>query len=224
MKIMGILEQGVSRPALLSATGSYSATNQSSRSVSITPPAGTSMLVALLIQAGTGTPGTPQFNSVNMAVGKAWENLSNNRLAIYYLLNPTVGVAQNLTMSASGSWAFSFMRGLCLSGAGSIGSGDYFESSSSGSDYQTTLNITLAANAFIAGLSKFDDNGGTPTVGLTNLTLDLSQYPTEDNSYLDSVYNASPGIGAQAFTWDIPAWDSFPITTARQAMALDIYG
>jgi hypothetical protein len=223
-KMFGMIGAAANRPKILLATGTASDTDTNTRNLSVTPPAGTKLLVALLSyrMANEGsTFSVPTFNGVAMTVGSALISVQQRpSSAIYYMLNPPTGSAFTLNMDITGGndWTSSFMRAFCLD-RGTIGPNDNASSFSSGSSLST--GFTLAKKALVLALfSQVGSGTGNPVYSLTNLTLEHQAQDSGDTQSYAVAYNNDDPLGAQTYTFDSD-WSAG--THYKTANALAIY-
>lgn len=103
-----------SRPVLeaVNAAG-ISATNQSSRTLSITPPVGTTLVVTYVAWRHanvSSAPSTPTLGGTALTAARAMAQYQNRLTdGIYYRVNPTTGSAQDLVIAAANSWTNSYI-------------------------------------------------------------------------------------------------------------------
>jgi hypothetical protein len=215
---------GSKRPRLLSATGGMSLTNATSRNVSITPPANTTMLVALVgfrMNSGGVSPFAPDWDGNAMTAIRSWQNLSNRPyLGIYSYLNPVVGVAANLNINNNSgtNWASSFVRGYCFAGASTAGT-PQTDNGTTGSG-TLTAPLTLLNNPYVLAhyMALFDNSGSSgPNFAETNVTEDYQGVDVGQTAYMAALNNTAVA-GALNVTFNID-WTT-DIRQMLQAVAI----
>lgn len=93
--------------------GGLSTTATNSRTVSFTPPAGTTLAAFVMTarhNATAATWNTPTFNGTNLTAASAWAQYADRySTGIYYVASPTTGSAQDLVYSTTAAnWASTY--------------------------------------------------------------------------------------------------------------------
>lgn len=198
---LGILEVGAKRPTLLASYGGFSNVDAPSRTVSMTLPANTDMLVAVVCagDASSMSPSTPQFDGVDMAAASAIVEIDNTAaravVGIYYKLAPTTGVSKNLTWSFNSIFNNNLVRAYALANAASIAMVDS-DSSADGSSVTNSLTVSNK-DIIISGLAQLAQDSSPetgPTTTLNNIDLDITD--TEAYIALTTAHNLGPVSGA----------------------------
>lgn len=228
---LGILEQSGSKsPALLSAVGSLAMGVLSSRTVNVTPPAGTTMAVGLVgLRTGGSVPTISSTlngvaGSIGRATGGAAAGSAHIDATIRYWLNPTIA-AQDWIVSSTVSFDAIAMRMFFLSGAGSVGTGDFSSGDSAG--LVTNTIASVLSNAFIASIMFENAQSSSATaqsIALTNLTLDTNaKGDASFDAGFATAYNGAPGTGSINFSFDENTASWFGANYGIIAQSLDIY-
>lgn len=186
---------GGTRPTLVDVNASgYLNVNATSRTLSVTPPVGTSLLIAYIgmsIGNDTFTANTPTLGGTPLSLATPYAAYQN-RLAsgFVYQINPTTGVAQNLTFTITGAtWTSSYIYVWFFSG---VNTSDPFGQS----DEDACINCQALSSTFtpeygrpyiIAGGATRGASGGGNCYTHTNLT-ELNENGEDDQ---DTRYNVA---------------------------------
>ena len=155
-------------------------TNTTIQSTGLTINSGTnSMLVTLLVwSSGTAPTGvTAEWDSAGTPQALTQAGTvqfdTNSSVAIFYLLNPTVG---NKTLTANWTNAQDcVMSAICFDNAGGIAAGDTQQNS--------TNTVTVTSGANDATVAVYNCDGGTPTGSQTNIFDNSALGPSSSGDY-----------------------------------------
>ena len=216
---------GGTRPTLagVNAAG-LSTTQQKTRTVSITPPVGTSLLVAYAsISDGTSCT-SPSSNEsiatftlggVALGVGTPYTVFDCSLAdAFAYKLNPTTGVAQNLTITALDDWATSFIYVWFFSGTDPADPFGFAQVSQSvnASGRTITFQPEYTKPYIIAGSASHRGSGSGNCYTGTNLTIALQDADGGDDNAAAVASNSSlTSAGSTSFTLTCN-WETGPVS------------
>jgi hypothetical protein len=178
-----------------------------SRTISVNPPVGTSLIIAYIGYSHgnvVATPGTPTLAGVAMTAATPFVQYQNRMTTgFWYKINPTTGVAQNLTFSASVNWLNSYAYIWYFSGVDTSDPFGHTDETQCLSCQQLTRTFApeYGRPYIVAGGMTRASSGGGACYTHVNLT-ELNEDSEDDE---DTAYNAASnsvlvGAGSTAFS------------------------
>lgn len=199
---------GGTRPTLLSATGSFTSTDTASRTLSVTPPVGTSLLIAYIGAMRESAHGSFDLVSVTFG-GTALNQLTDfnhfgDRVidGFAYRLSPTTGVAQDLVFTTAAAWNGIIIYVWMFSGtpADSFGQNREVENLNS-SSVTATFSPEYGRPYILAGSVAAKNGGGGDCYIGTNLTIAVQGRTDDEDIFAGTAANATlVAAGSTPFT------------------------
>lgn len=189
---------GGTRPTLLATTGGADGNVATTRTVSVTPPVGTSLLIAYVAGVRRNSHPSFTFNSITWA-GAAMDQLTDfnhfgNRVidGYGYKMNPTTGVSQNLVFTVNGAWNMSHIFVWMFSGTDPA---DPFGKIATVENINATIVSTEQSPEYnrpyiLAGSGAAKNAGGGNCYSGTNLTVDSQGRDDTDDVFAAAASNA----------------------------------